>query len=195
VLSFLVLACAYLLGSIPSGFLLARWGRGVDLRRVGSGNTGATNVLRTSGPVLAALALALDAGKGALAVVLAQWVDAASHGAVAGLLAILGNTTSPWLGLRGGKGVGTASGVFALLAPGALAASMIVFAVTLLLTRYVSLGSMLGALALAAATIAGREPLEVVYAAFATSVLVLFRHRANIGRLLAGTEPRVGQTE
>jgi acyl phosphate:glycerol-3-phosphate acyltransferase len=192
----LVLAFAYLLGSIPSGFLLARWGRGIDIRRVGSGNTGATNVLRTSGPALAALTLALDAGKGALAVVLAQWVDAGAWlGAVAGLLAILGTITSPWLGFRGGKGVATASGVFALLAPGALVVSMTVFAVTLLLTRYVSLGSILGAFALAVATIAGREPPAVVYAALATFGLVLVRHTANVGRLLAGTERRVGQNE
>jgi acyl phosphate:glycerol-3-phosphate acyltransferase len=189
----LVLAGAYGIGSIPWAWLVARAAGTRDLRRAGSGNVGATNVFRTSGPMAGAVALVLDVAKGAAAVALARWAAVGEDAAAAaGLLAVTGHIFPVWLRGRGGKGVATAAGVFALIAPGALVVAVAAFAMIVAVTRYVSLGSMLGALGLVAATIYSGSPHATRVVAVAVAGLIVMRHAGNVARLRAGTEPRLG---
>jgi glycerol-3-phosphate acyltransferase PlsY len=187
-----VLLAAYLLGSIPTGVLLARTA-GIDPRRAGSGNIGATNVARTAGGRLGLFTLVGDALKGALAVALAHlasgtaWLPAA-----AGLAAVLGHLWPVFLRFQGGKGVATTLGVFLLLSPVAILASVLAFAITARSFRYVSLASMVAAVALALTSLLAAATSPVRVAAVVTSILILIRHRDNIRRLRAGTEPRIG---
>jgi glycerol-3-phosphate acyltransferase PlsY len=186
-------AVAYLVGSIPFAFLLSRR-RGVDLRQVGSGNIGASNVLRTSGVQAAILAMVLDGVKGAAAVMLAQRLAAGPAVPVAaGLASVLGHIYPVWLRFRGGKGVATAAGVFAVLTPISLGVAGGVFVIAVWATRYISVGSLAGAVALAAAAVATDAPAVVALGAAVALVIILFRHRANVRRLRAGTERRIGQ--
>jgi acyl phosphate:glycerol-3-phosphate acyltransferase len=187
-----VLAAAYLLGSIPFSYLVARRG-GVDVRTVGSGNVGATNVLRSVGKGAGALAFALDFAKGALATLLAmKTVGGAALPSVAALVAVLGHMHPVWLRFRGGKGVATGAGAFLPLAPAATIGALLSFAVVALLTRYASLGSIVGAFMLGVlAFLFGALP-PIPWAATAAAVLIAVKHRANIRRLLAGTEHRMG---
>ncbi len=182
----------YLAGSVPFAFLLARR-RGVDLRRRGSGNVGAANVLRTSGVPNAVVAMCLDAAKGALAVLVAQRLSGGLAVPVAGgLAAVIGHIYPAWIGFRGGKGVATAAGVFVVLAPIAVAMAGAVFALVTWATRYISVGSMAAAVTLAVTAAADASPAVAVGAAVA-AVIILHRHRGNFERLLAGTERRVGE--
>lgn len=198
----LVIAAAYLLGSIPFGYLIVRLrGRG-DVRETGSGGTGATNVTRRAGKAAGILTLALDALKGALAVLAARALVGAEHGAAwwvaaAGVAALVGHCFPVWLRFRGGKGVATGLGVFLVLAPLAVLASLPVFFAVVWATRYVSLGSILSAasLALFVWLISGytyppgeRAPLTAAAAACAALIIVM--HRANVARLLDGTESK-----
>lgn len=186
-------AFGYLLGSVPFAYLLARR-RGIDLRHVGSGNVGATNVLRTSGTRQGVLAMLLDAAKGALAVVVAGSLAVGSATAVAaGLAAVIGHIYPVWLGFRGGKGVATAAGVFAVLAPVALAIGSVVFVLAVWATRYISVGSMAGAIALAVSAAASDVPGAVAVGAAIAALIIIHRHRGNLARLMSGTERRVGQ--
>jgi acyl phosphate:glycerol-3-phosphate acyltransferase len=186
-------AIAYLVGSIPFAFLLSRR-RGVDLRQVGSGNIGASNVLRTSGVRAAILAMVLDGVKGALAVMVAQRLAAGPAVPVAaGLASVIGHIYPIWLRFRGGKGVATAAGVFAVLTPVSLGVAGGVFLIAVWLTRYISVGSLAGAVALAAAALATDAPTVVAAGAALALLIILFRHRANVRRLVAGTERRIGQ--
>jgi glycerol-3-phosphate acyltransferase PlsY len=188
-----IVALGYLAGSIPFAFLLARR-RGVDLRLAGSGNVGAANVLRTSGMSNAVLALILDAAKGSVAVLLAQRFSVEPATPVAGgLAAIIGHIYPVWLGFRGGKGVATAGGVFVVLTPAAVAVAGAVFALAIWVTRYVSVGSMAAAVSLALTTAAMDVPAAVVVGTVLAAVIIIHRHRGNFGRLIAGTERRVGQ--
>ena len=186
----------YLLGSIPFGLVLTRLAGLGDVRAIGSGNIGATNVLRTGRKGLAAATLLLDAAKGAAAVLLAGalWPDMAQLPPLAGLSAFLGHLYPVWLRFRGGKGVATLIGVVAaLLWPAALAAAA-VWVSALLLTRYSSVGGMAAAVsAPVAATAMGRFDMTLLFAGLA--LLVLWRHRANIGRLRRGSEPRIGKAK
>jgi acyl phosphate:glycerol-3-phosphate acyltransferase len=189
---FAVLA-AYLMGSIPFAQLLSKR-RGIDLRRVGSGNVGATNVLRTLGVRPAVLAMMLDAVKGTLAVLVAQRLtNSVAAPVMAGLASMIGHVYPVWLRFRGGKGVATAAGAFAVLAPAAAAVAAGVFLLTVALTRFISVGSMVAALTLAAWAIASDAPTIVGIGAAIGAALVLIGHRANVVRLVAGTERRVGQ--
>ena len=188
-------AAAYLIGSIPFSFLVARAFGVHDVRRVGSGNVGATNVLRSAGKAAGALALLLDLGKGAAASALAGRLapgDAVLP-AVAAVVAVLGHMFPVWLRFEGGKGVATGLGAFAPLAPSPAVFAVLVFALVAASTRYVSIGSVAGALALAALALALRGPDPVALAAALTAVLVVFRHRSNLRRILGGSERRVGQ--
>jgi acyl phosphate:glycerol-3-phosphate acyltransferase len=178
-------------GSIPFAWLLHRMATGRDLRTEGSGNPGATNLERSDGLVWGAAALALDAGKGATAVLIARRLAGDAACAPAALGAVLGHVFSPWLMGRGGKGVATAAGAFAVLAPPATAAALAVFALALAVTRFVSLGSVLGAAALpVAVSILGPDGRSAVVAA-AIALLIAWRHRGNFARMRAGTEPRL----
>ena len=188
-----IVALGFLLGSIPFPYLLTRR-RGIDLRAVGSGNVGATNVLRVSSPATAVTVLALDATKGTLAVWIAEAVTRQSTIAVcAGLAAVAGHVYPPWLGFRGGKGVATTAGVFALLAPAATAVASLLFVVTIAWTRYVSLGSIGAMLALPPLTAWFGASRAVLAGACGAAVLVLIHHRGNVRRLRLGNERRLGR--
>lgn len=191
--AFFAITVAYLVGSIPFAFLLSRR-TGIDLRQVGSGNIGASNVLRTSGVRAAVLAMMLDAAKGSLAVLVAQPFAVGPVTTVAaGVASIVGHIYPVWLRFRGGKGVATAAGVFAVLTPAALVVAAGVFLVSVWVTRYISVGSMIAATTLAVAAAAGDAPAIVAVGAAVSAAIILHRHRANVSRLLAGTERRVGQ--
>lgn len=185
----------YLLGALPFGFLVAR-AKGVNIFEVGSKNPGATNVRRVLGHGPGNLVLFLDAAKGALAVgwpLLPVAGPAGEGAAITGLVAaIVGHSFSCFTGFKGGKSVATAAGGFAVLFPSGAAIALGVFGLTLAIFRFVSLSSMLAAVSLViAAVVLGRSvPVVVVTAAIAG--FVILRHRANISRLLAGTESRVG---
>lgn len=182
----------YLAGSVPFAFLLARRA-GIDVRVAGSGNVGAANVLRTTGPWRGVAVMALDVAKGALAVVLASVTHAgATVTALAAAAAVVGHVYPVWLRFRGGKGVAVAAGVFAVLTPLATALAAALFLIIVGMTRYVSLGSIAATVALPPAAWLTGEPAAVVGAASGTGLLILFRHRGNIRRLRAGTERRMG---
>lgn len=189
----LSLLLGYLLGSIPFGVLLTRSAGAGDLRSIGSGNIGATNVLRTGRKGLAALTLILDMLKGTAAVLIARaiWPECAE---IAAIGAVLGHLWPAWLGFRGGKGVATVLGVMiGLYWPSALIYAAVWIA-TLALTRYSSLSGMAAALAAPiGAAVLGRFDLALLY--FGFTLLVFFKHRENLGRLLEGTEPRVGRAK
>jgi glycerol-3-phosphate acyltransferase PlsY len=200
----LVVIIAYLLGSIPFGYLIVRKKLGDDIRQTGSGGTGATNVSRRAGRTAGVVTLVLDAFKGSLAVLIARtlltgpplvidsWVAAAA------IAVIVGHIFPVWLGLRGGKGVATGVGVFLVLAPVALVCAGVLFVAIVALTRYVSLGSITAAVALPVFVwlqnvfvepVADLRPLLI--AAIAGALLILFAHRGNIARLAHGTESRI----
>ena len=184
---------AYLIGSVPFALIIAkRWGE-PDLRRIGSGNLGAANVLRSSGVTAGVLVALLDVGKGAAGVMLAARLDGSNTApAVAGFAAIVGHIYPVWLRFRGGKGVATACGVFTALAPVAVPPALAVFLVAAWLTKYVSVGSVLASAALPPIAYAMGMPMPIVAAAVAAAVLIVFRHRSNLARVWLGTERRIG---
>ena len=196
----LVLIIAYLLGSIPFGYLLVRLLQGSDVRETGSGGTGATNVSRRAGKLAGVVTLVLDALKGALAVVLARLLLTADFGinwwvAAAVVLAIAGHCFPLWLGFRGGKGVATGVGAFLALSPLAVACAGVVFILIVWATRYVSLGSITAAAVLplsiwilSGALLPTDSFAPLLAAALAGAAIIIFMHRANINRLLSGTE-------
>lgn len=188
-----VIIAAYLIGSIPFALLLARrWGK-TDLRQVGSGNLGAANVLRASGVRAGVIVAILDIAKGAASVALAMRVTSGPIApAAAGFAAVVGHIYPVWLKFRGGKGVATACGVFSVLTPLAVPPSLGVFLVTVWLTKYVSLGSILATIALPSIAYATGSPMAVLVAAWAAAALIVFRHRSNVMRLVGGTERRIG---
>jgi glycerol-3-phosphate acyltransferase PlsY len=193
-LSMFAILSGYLLGSVPFAYLLARRLAGIDLRLAGSRNIGAANAWRTTRPAVAGAVLALDVAKGAAAV----WLAGLAGGdlgarATAGVAAVVGHVYPFWLRFRGGKGVAVACGVFAVLTPAAAAMAAAVFAATVLLTRYVSLGSIAATIALPPLAYGAGAPATVVVAAIGVGALIVFRHRANVERLRAGTERRFGE--
>lgn len=190
----MIIAGAYLIGSVPFALILARrWGA-TDLRRIGSGNLGAANVLRTSGVAAGVLVAALDVAKGVASVLLAQRLSGggATAPAVAGIAAVVGHVYPVWLGFRGGKGVATACGAFAILTPFAVVPSLGIFVAGVWITRYISVGSVLASAALPPIAYAVGSSLAAVAAALAVSALIVFRHRSNLRRVKMGTERRIG---
>ena len=188
-----IIIVAYLIGSIPFALLLARRFGEADLRRVGSGNLGAANVMRASGVAAGLLVAALDMTKGAASVWLAARGSAgAALPAAAGLAAIIGHIYPVWLRFRGGKGVATACGVFAVLTPLALPPALAVFVAVVWMTKYISLGSVVATIALPPLAYALGSPAPSVLAAFAAAIVIVFGHRSNVWRLRTGTEPRLG---
>jgi glycerol-3-phosphate acyltransferase PlsY len=188
-----VILFAYLVGSVPFAFLLARrWGAR-DLRRIGSGNLGAANVLRASGITAGVLVAMLDILKGAVSVMLAQRLSGDGVGpAAAGVAAIVGHIYPVWLRFRGGKGVATACGVFSVLTPLAVPPALAIFIATVWVTKYVSLGSVAASISLPAIAYISSAPVPVVIAACAASGLIVMRHRTNLWRVRSGTERRLG---
>ena len=214
-----VIVIAYLLGSIPFGYLIVRATQSADIRETGSGGTGATNVSRRAGKMAGVLTLVLDALKGAAAVAIAKvilgspilgegghigpplqsgtaetywWVAAAA------VAVIVGHIFPVWLRFRGGKGVATGVGVFLMLAPIAVAFAAVIFVLVVWQTRYVSLGSIVGAMMIPTGTLIQnllRPTLEfapLLITEMAGAVLIIFAHRANLGRLIGGTESKFG---
>jgi glycerol-3-phosphate acyltransferase PlsY len=204
-----ILVVAYLLGSIPTGYLVAKGLRGIDIRQHGSGSTGATNVLRTVGKGPALVVFGVDLVKGVLAVLLAralfpELLAISGNGLItpdwqpwlemlAGLMALLGHSRSIWLGFSGGKSVATGLGVLLALAWPVALGALGVFGLTLALSRIVSLSSILAAAATLVLMVATAQPLAYIVLAGLGGAYVILRHRSNIERLLAGTEPRLGQ--
>lgn len=196
-----IAAVSYLLGSIPFGYLLVRVIHGQDIRATGSGNIGATNVARSS-PGLGVLTLLLDAGKGLLAVYIAVLIShrhfdssrrVYSMMCLAALFAILGHVFPVWLKFRGGKGVATAVGSFLMLAPEAVLGAAIVFLLVVLSSRYISLGSVIASALfplLCWLFYRGYFSADALVMMSIAALLVISRHHQNLGRLVAGTEPR-----
>ena len=179
----------YALGSIPFGYLLTRFFTGEDIRATGSGVTGATNVSRRLGLWGGLATMLLDTGKGALAVILAHaFTQDSRWTALAGLAAVLGHCYPVFLGFRGGKAVATALGVFLMSSPPAVAAAAALFVLVVGVTRYVSLGSLLAAAVFPILYWLFHGPESGVVAASCTAILIIWRHRDNIRRLLNGTE-------
>jgi len=187
------LAGAYLLGSIPFSYLVARHSGIEDIRKVGSGNVGATNVMRSAGKLPGLVAFSLDAGKGAVAVAIAQRFDASGLlAALAAFGAVLGHIFPVWLSFRGGKGVATGAGAFAPVSPGSSGVALVVFAATLALTRYVSVSSIVAAFALATLLFVLHAPQPVAFVGVVLAALIVWKHKENIERLRRGTERRLG---
>ncbi len=204
------LLIAFLLGAIPFSYVFGRQVKDIDLREVGSGNLGSTNVFRTLGPVWGGICLALDMGKGAAAVgvmsLALRWLDPQFGNTIldqpdlwrilAGVLAALGHTFSPFVGFKGGKGVATTGGGFAVLAPYAVLVSLVAFLAVFLTTRIVSIGSITAASVMPVAVLffelKSDDPSKTIIL-FATLIClwVLFKHRSNISRLREGTENRI----
>ena len=189
------LACvvlAYLLGSLSFGILLTRWRGGIDPRQSGSGGSGATNVARTLGKTAGLLTLLGDAAKGLLAVLLALcWGSSLLIVAVAALSAVLGHLYPVYHGFRGGKGVATALGVLLPILPLPLLGGCLIWLVVVVIWRYVSAGSILAALMVPILAVLLTYPTPFIYAAAVIALLVLYKHRENMQRLLRGTEHRV----
>ncbi len=175
----------YAIGSLPIGYLLAQSASGVDLRRVGSGNVGATNVYRTGGLRMGIAVMAADMAKGAGAVLMSGGGSAA---VAAGVAAVVGHIYPVWLGFKGGKGVATASGVFGVLAPWPTLIAAAAFGLTVARTRFVSLGSIVATVLLPVIewSMPGRRPVDI--GATLVAALILFRHRGNVARLWSRTE-------
>jgi acyl phosphate:glycerol-3-phosphate acyltransferase len=187
----LVVAIAYLLGGIPFGYLLVRWKSGSDIRSQGSGNIGATNVLRTTGRALGIATLLLDIGKGFLAMWIAGWLtDGAAWATSAAAVAVmLGHAYPVFLKFRGGKAVASVVGAFLYLAPAALGAVVVVFVATVAWTRHISMGSIISAAVLPLAVwLIMVPPVPVEAAAIVCGAFIIYRHSSNIQRLRAGTE-------
>jgi len=206
----LIALAAYLLGSIPTGFLVAK-AKGVDIRAAGSGNIGATNAMRVLGKPAGILVLLADAAKGFMACVLAAiyfdccvpgpdyfddayWLLSRRLTLIAGIFAVLGHNYTCWLKFKGGKGIATTAGVYLALAPLPLGIAFAIFALALLATRYMSVASISGAVALPAAVwILMPQNLLLGIVTTALGLLAIYRHKANIQRLIAGTENRIGK--
>ncbi len=199
----IIIVAAYFLGSIPTGYLVAR-AKGIDIRKVGSGNIGATNVFRSLGKPAGVLVLVVDGLKGYAA---CAWLcdrllptlgvtsaDAETYRILAGIAAVLGHNYTCWLKFKGGKGIATSAGVYFALAPLAAGIALAAFLLALLLTRYVSIGSIAASVALPAAVWC--LPNSHLFLGIVTTVLglmAIYKHRSNIKRLMAGTESRLGR--
>ncbi len=193
----LIPVAAYILGSIPFGLLLGKLFGGTDVRKTGSGNIGATNVARAAGPLAGILTLVLDAAKGALAAFLAARLtsESATWMMIAGLCVLAGHCFPIWLGFRGGKGVATAAGVFLMLCPLAFLGALILFVLVVFYWRFVSLGSIAAAAAMPLLIYFfwaphHAPPHVITFGTLAATLLIVYKHDANIQRMVQGDEPK-----
>ena len=187
---------AYLLGSIPFGYLIVRWQRGIDVRATGSGSIGATNVMRNLGILGFVATFLLDAGKGLFAVLLVSRMTSGDPTlvAAAAVAAVLGHCFPFWLRFRGGKGVATGVGVFIAIAPLQVVLVLVIFGIVVAIWRYISLGSVVATAAFPVLVYWMKHPpIQIVLGAAGAALIIIGRHHANIARLLKGTENRVGQ--
>ncbi len=192
-----VLGLSYLLGSVPWGYMLLVWGRGLDIREYGSGRTGMSNVLRTAGGKTAGLVFALDLGKGLVAVLLAREVIGTTSGEVAaGLFALMGHNWPVFLQFRGGRGILTGFGGLWIMAPWVAAIATVAFIFITLISRYVSLGSVLGliitCIAMLALSLVGMYSSTYTVYGFLGGAIIIWQHRDNIQRIRQGNERRLG---
>ena len=197
-LAILVVPLGYLLGSFPSGYLAGRWCAGVDIRQLGSGSTGATNVLRQVGKGPALVVFLVDVFKGSAAVIVARGLlGAGAYGwlVAAGLAALAGHIWPIWLGGKGGKAVATGFGMLLGLVPAVGLACLGVFLTSLALSRIVSISSVLAAAALPLLMAGAGAPGAYLGLGVVAAVMVIWRHRSNLSRLLKGEEPRLGQKD
>ena len=198
-ISSLLIITAYLLGSIPTGYLVARYLKGIDIREHGSGSTGATNVLRTVGKTAAIAVLAIDLLKGLMAIALVNLVYAYPDSwhfwlvTAAALSAIVGHSKSVWLNFTGGKSVATTLGILFVMNPLVALGTLASFGIILSFSRIVSLSSISGAIAVNILMLALNQPLPYSIFAAVAGAYVILRHKSNIQRLLAGNEPKIGQ--
>jgi glycerol-3-phosphate acyltransferase PlsY len=210
VLSYInVAVSAYLLGSIPTGFLVAK-AKGIDIQKSGSGNIGATNAMRVLGKPAGIFVMIMDAAKGYVACILAAiyfnqfvpgpdhfddayWILSGRLMLIAGIFAVLGHNYPCWLKFKGGKGIATTAGVYLALAPVALGIALAAFILTVLITRYVSLGSIIAAIVLPVAVWFTKANLFLEIVTIALCALAIYKHKSNIQRLMAGTENCIGK--
>lgn len=202
ILDYIIVAvAAYLLGSIPTGFLVAK-AKGIDIRKTGSGNIGATNAMRVLGKPAGIFVLVMDAAKGFGAVWLAAYLlkqlnanaDVETARIIAGIFAVLGHNYTCWLKFKGGKGIATTAGVYLALAPWAVLVGLVVFILAVLLTKYVSVGSIAAAIALPVTVwIMTPNNLFLGIVSTALGALAIYKHKSNIQRLMAGNENRLGK--
>lgn len=190
--SFLVMVASYLIGSVPVGFLLGR-ARGVDIRRFGSGNIGATNAWRVLGPAAGTAALLGDAAKGMIAVFLGRYYGGHGLEVLTALAALAGHSWPVFLGFKGGKIIATGLGVFLALTPVPALLALLVWLAVVAVSRYVSLGSIVAAASLPVLSLALHRPLLYVAFAVLAAAIAIYKHRPNIRRLLDGTESRIGE--
>ncbi len=188
---------AYFLGSIPCGLILTKLAGGGDVRKVGSGNIGATNVARAAGPLAGVFTLVLDVAKGAAAVVLAERLSngSATWMIIAAFTALIGHCFPVWLKFKGGKGVATAAGTFLVLSPAACLGAVLLFLLVVIVWRYVSLGSISAAAAMPLLIYFlwaphHAPPLAITCGALAAALLIIYKHRGNLQRLVEGVEPK-----
>jgi glycerol-3-phosphate acyltransferase PlsY len=195
----LALAASYLWGAVPASYLAGKWSRGIDLRRHGSGNLGATNTFRVLGAKVAAPVMVFDILKGLLPVLLFTRLDASDDwrwGLAYGAAAIIGHVFPVYMGFKGGKGVATAAGVFLALAPLAIGIAIATWMAVLKGTRMVSAASLSGAVALSLVLAVAPAPNghpEIRFLGWAIAAFVIFSHRSNVRRILKGEEPRFGR--
>lgn len=190
--SVLPVLLGYGLGSLPLGYLVASRAKGIDLRRVGSGNVGAANTYRTAGLAAALIVVCVDIAKGASSVFFAaRFASGAADPVAAGVAAIIGHIYPVWLRFHGGKGVATACGVFWMLAPLATAIAATVFVLIVWATRYVSLGSIVATMVLPPLALLTDKSIPVVIGAGLAAMLIVQRHRANVVRLTQGSERKL----
>ncbi|MDO4540752.1 MAG: glycerol-3-phosphate 1-O-acyltransferase PlsY [Syntrophomonadaceae bacterium] len=189
--SYILLFNAFLLGSIPFAYIISWMWTRIDIRTLGSGNVGATNVLRVVGVIPAILTLLCDAGKGVLAVALACNQGDLTLVALCGIAVVLGHCYSPFLRFKGGKGMATAAGVAVFLMPLGCAPLVVLFVLVVLVSRFVSLASIIIAVMLPVMALVFNYPLQYVWMSIALAIIVTFRHRENIKRLRNGTEGHI----
>lgn len=193
---FLAALLSYISGSLAFSYWLPLWIKGIDVTKVGSGNPGATNVLRNAGKGLGMLCLFLDGAKGAAAVYICYYMDISmTLKTILPMLAVAGHIFSPFLGFKGGKGVAVSAGVFLALAPQPMLVSLGGFVLTVLLTRYVSLGSILAAIVFPWSVHmlqpAGNQKSILLYVGSAVALMIIFRHLSNLKRLIKGEEAKI----
>ncbi|MBI1871423.1 MAG: glycerol-3-phosphate 1-O-acyltransferase PlsY [Chlamydiae bacterium] len=194
------LLTSYLVGSIPTGYLLGKILKGVDIRQHGSGNMGATNVMRVLGKKLGILTLLIDIGKGLISVLIIApfWGSGLIHQSLlqlsSGIASIFGHNWTCFLKFKGGKGVATSLGVFLGLAPQATLCLLVIWGVVLFLTRTVSIASIIASMALPLLLFLFGKPIEWVIGGLFLSWISIWKHQGNIRRLMAGTEPKIGKS-
>jgi len=189
----LVLIFSYLLGSVPIGFIAGSYLRGIDIRQHGSGNIGTTNVFRILGAGPGLFVFAGDLAKGIIPVLLGKEISGSSLALLAGLAAIVGHNWSIFLRFKGGRGVATGAGVILALSPVVILIAFSLWAVTVLLSRYVSLGSILATISVPLLMFWFHQPRPYIVFGSILAILIVYRHRPNIKRLLNGTEAKIGE--